>query len=99
MGRCAVGEALAGKERFGGTRSIDGGGFLRQRGFVVRGLQGSRVWRGRLAKCQYVFLNGRFIRDRAILHAVKEAYRGLVEPAGAAGGDFVFGRWIQGCLM
>ncbi|MCE5184891.1 MAG: DNA mismatch repair endonuclease MutL [Planctomycetaceae bacterium] len=29
---------------------------------------------------QYVFLNGRFIRDKFILHAVKEAYRGLMEP-------------------
>jgi hypothetical protein len=29
---------------------------------------------------QYLFLNGRFIRDKFILHAVKEAYRGLMEP-------------------
>lgn len=29
---------------------------------------------------QYLFLNGRFIRDKFILHAVKEAYRGLLEP-------------------
>jgi len=31
------------------------------------------------AKFQYVFLNRRFIRDRFIGHAVKEAYRGLIE--------------------
>jgi len=31
-------------------------------------------------KFQYIFLNGRFIRDRFISHAVKEAYRGLLEP-------------------
>lgn len=30
---------------------------------------------------QYVFLNGRFIRDRFIQHAVREAYRGLMEPS------------------
>jgi DNA mismatch repair protein MutL len=30
-------------------------------------------------KFQYVFLNGRFIRDKFISHAVKEAYRGLLE--------------------
>ncbi|HBG78010.1 MAG TPA: DNA mismatch repair endonuclease MutL [Phycisphaerales bacterium] len=31
-------------------------------------------------KFQYFFLNGRFIRDKFLLHAVKEAYRGLIEP-------------------
>jgi len=29
---------------------------------------------------QYVFLNGRFIRDKFISHAIREAYRGLLEP-------------------
>jgi len=29
---------------------------------------------------QYTFLNGRFIRDKFISHAIKEAYRGLLEP-------------------
>ena len=29
-------------------------------------------------RMQYVFLNGRFIRDRSILHAITEAYRGLM---------------------
>ncbi|MBN1508793.1 MAG: DNA mismatch repair endonuclease MutL [Sedimentisphaerales bacterium] len=29
---------------------------------------------------QYTFLNGRFIRDKFVSHAVKEAYRGLLEP-------------------
>jgi DNA mismatch repair protein MutL len=32
------------------------------------------------AKWQYVFLNGRYIRDRLIAHAVREAYRGLLPP-------------------
>ena len=29
---------------------------------------------------QYFFLNGRPIRDRTIIHAVREAYRGLIDP-------------------
>jgi DNA mismatch repair protein MutL len=29
---------------------------------------------------QYVYVNGRYIRDRFIQHAIKEAYRGLMEP-------------------
>lgn len=31
-------------------------------------------------KFQYIFLNSRFIRDKFISHAVKEAYRGIIEP-------------------
>jgi len=32
------------------------------------------------SKFQYVFLNRRFIRDKFVTHAIKEAYRGLIEP-------------------
>jgi len=32
-------------------------------------------------KYQYIFLNGRYIRDKFITHAMKEAYRGLIEPS------------------
>ncbi len=31
-------------------------------------------------QAQHVFLNGRPIRDRTIMHAIKEAYRGLIKP-------------------
>ena len=31
------------------------------------------------AKMQYLFLNGRYIRDKSLLHAVRESYRGLLE--------------------
>ncbi|MDH3584391.1 MAG: DNA mismatch repair endonuclease MutL, partial [Phycisphaerae bacterium] len=33
------------------------------------------------AKYQYIFVNRRPVRDRRIAHAIKEAYRGLIEPA------------------
>ena len=32
------------------------------------------------SKFQYIFLNGRFIRDKFISHAIKEAYRPVLEP-------------------
>jgi len=32
------------------------------------------------AACQHVALNGRIVRDRTIQHALREAYRGLIEP-------------------
>lgn len=32
------------------------------------------------AQWQYTFVNGRYIRDRFLQHAIKEAYRGLMEP-------------------
>ncbi len=47
----------------------------------VAGFAGMPALARATARYQYVFLNGRFIRDRSILHAVKEAYRGLIEPS------------------
>ena len=32
------------------------------------------------AQWQYTFVNGRYVRDRYVQHALKEAYRGLMEP-------------------
>jgi len=44
----------------------------------VWGMAGLPVIARASAKHQYLFINGRPIRDRSVLHAVKEAYRGLM---------------------
>ena len=51
-----------------------------ERGMQIRALLAKPVAARASGKYQYLFLNGRFIRDKFILHAVKEAYRGLMEP-------------------
>ncbi len=51
-----------------------------ERGVIVTGFAGQPALARATAKFQYLFLNGRYIRDRMIFHALKEAYRGLIEP-------------------
>jgi DNA mismatch repair protein MutL len=51
-----------------------------ERGMRIRALLAKPVAARASGKYQYLFLNRRFIRDRFVLHAVKEAYRGLMEP-------------------
>ena len=46
----------------------------------VKALMGKPLISRTNNRFQYVFLNGRFIRDKFISHAIKEAYRGLLEP-------------------
>jgi DNA mismatch repair protein MutL len=46
----------------------------------LRGLIGLPELARPTAKYQYLYLNGRMIRDRFIQHALREAYRGLTEP-------------------
>jgi DNA mismatch repair protein MutL len=50
------------------------------RGLAIWGLAGLPVLARATVQAQHVFLNGRVIRDRTIQHAIKEAYRGLIEP-------------------
>ena len=46
----------------------------------IRGVIGLPDLARPTAKYQYTYLNGRYIRDRFLQHAVREAYRGLTEP-------------------
>ena len=46
----------------------------------IRGVIGLPELARPTARYQYLYLNGRMIRDRFIMHALREAYRGLTEP-------------------
>ncbi len=50
-----------------------------EKGMRVYALLGKPGGARASAKFQYVFLNGRFIRDKFVSHALREAYRGLIE--------------------
>ncbi|MBX3375629.1 MAG: DNA mismatch repair endonuclease MutL [Phycisphaeraceae bacterium] len=50
------------------------------RGLALWGLAGlPSISRG-TNQAQHVFINGRVVRDKTIQHAIKESYRGLIEP-------------------
>ncbi len=51
-----------------------------EKGIRIRALLGHPSTSRTNHRFQYAFLNGRFIRDKFISHAIKEAYRGLLEP-------------------
>ncbi len=50
------------------------------RGVEIWGLAGMPAVAKTTMKYQYVYVNGRAVRDRNIQHAIKEAYRGLIDP-------------------
>lgn len=52
-----------------------------ERGLKIHGLIAPPADSRSSNKWQYFFLNGRFIRDRFIAAALREAYRGLMEPS------------------
>lgn len=50
------------------------------RGLTLWGLIGTPEIAKATAKSQHIYLNGRAVRDRTLQHALREAYRGLIEP-------------------
>jgi len=50
-----------------------------EKGLHIRAMLGKPAISRTNSKFQYVFLNGRFIRDKFISHAIKEAYRPTLE--------------------
>ena len=53
---------------------------LSEHGLVISGMAGRPGIARGTARHQIVLLNGRPISDRSITHAIKEAYRGLIDP-------------------
>jgi len=47
----------------------------------IFGLAGPPAVARASARWQYTFVNGRYVRDRTLSHAIREAFRGLVDPA------------------
>jgi DNA mismatch repair protein MutL len=52
-----------------------------EKGLHILGLLGKPAIAATSNRLQYIFLNGRFIRDKFISHAIKEAYRGSIDPS------------------
>ncbi len=52
-----------------------------EKGLHVAALLGKPAIATTSNRLQYIFINGRFIRDKFISHAIKEAYRGAIDPS------------------
>jgi DNA mismatch repair protein MutL len=81
--------AVLGKELESELLEVHADEFDDARGVALWGLVGRPSIARATAKAQHVFVNGRPVRDRTIQHAIKEAYRGLIEP----------GRWPTAVVM
>jgi DNA mismatch repair protein MutL len=71
--RCA---AVLGADLVDGMLDVDSD----ERGVKIWGLAAEPSLARTTARYQYVYINDRAVRDRNIMHAIKEAYRGLIEP-------------------
>lgn len=72
--------AVLGKELASQLLEISADQFDDARGVTLWGLIGRPEIARATAKAQHLYLNGRPIRDKTVQHAVREAYRGLIEP-------------------
>jgi DNA mismatch repair protein MutL len=52
-----------------------------EKGLHIAALLGKPAIATTSNRLQYIFINGRFIRDKFISHAIKEAYRGVIDPS------------------
>lgn len=52
-----------------------------ERGLGIEGYVAPPAQSRGTAQWQYTFVNGRYIRDRYLQHAIRESYRGLMEPS------------------
>ena len=72
--------AILGKELESQLIEVHVDQFDNTRGVLMWGLIGLPSIARATSKAQHVFLNGRTIRDKTVTHAIREAYRGLIEP-------------------
>ncbi|MBL8747191.1 MAG: DNA mismatch repair endonuclease MutL, partial [Phycisphaerae bacterium] len=72
--------ALIGKEMASQYVEAHADEFDDARGVALWGLVGLPSLARPTTKWQHLFLNGRPIRDKTVQHALREAYRGLIEP-------------------
>lgn len=72
--------AIVGKELESQLVEVSVDQYDNARGVLMWGLVGLPSIARATSKAQHVFLNGRTIRDRTVQHAIREAYRGLIEP-------------------
>jgi DNA mismatch repair protein MutL len=70
-------EDLFGDDLAGSLVRLD----INERGIRISGLLGAPAMGRASSRWQYFFVNGRYVRDRFFSHALKEAYRGLMEPS------------------
>ncbi|MDX2131649.1 MAG: DNA mismatch repair endonuclease MutL [Planctomycetota bacterium] len=71
--------AVLGGELAGELLDVAADRFDDARGLTLWGLAGTPSIARGSAKGQFVFVNGRPVRDRTIQHAIAEAYRGLID--------------------